>query len=278
MPIKDILVHVDSGPHCARRLEVAANVARAHEAHLTGLFVKSAPQMPGYVRAELGPQLLEVQGRFTAEAAAKAEKLFNAATSRAGISAEWRLAEGDSLEALLMHGRYSDLMVLGQNDAENDESPDENDLADQVILDVGRPVLMVPYAGTFQAVGERIMVAWNASRESTRAVADALPILRRAKQVKVLAVNPKGGAKGHGQVPGADIALHLARQGVKAEAMHVVADDMDTGNMLLSRAADEGVDMIVMGAYGRSRLREMILGGATLHMLRHMTVPVLMAH
>ena len=114
--------------------------------------------------------------------------------------------------------------------------------------------------------------------EATRAVHDALPILVGARLVHVIAVNPSGGMAGHGDVPGADICLHLSRHGVNAVCEHIRSEDLKIGEMLLSRAADEDVDLLVMGAYGRSRLRELVMGGATRHLLGHMTVPVLMSH
>jgi len=139
-------------------------------------------------------------------------------------------------------------------------------------------VLVVPYAGTFSAPGQRVLVAWNASPQATRAVNDALPLLARAAKVTILAINPAGGSRGHGEVPGADIALHLARHGVRAEATHVYADDIEVGDVILSRAADFSADLIVMGAYGHARLREIVLGGATRSLFEHMTAPVFMSH
>jgi nucleotide-binding universal stress UspA family protein len=136
----------------------------------------------------------------------------------------------------------------------------------------------VPYAGQFERVGERVLVAWNASRESTRAINDALPLLKNAAMVTVLAVNPKHGIEGHGDVPAADIALHLARHGVKAEAAHTIAKDISEGDALLSYAADLGVDLIVSGGYGHSRAREMVFGGVTRTLLQEMTVPMLLSH
>jgi len=166
--------------------------------------------------------------------------------------------------------------VLGQADPDDpDALPD---LPERVILGAGRPVIVVPYAGTFKTMGQRVVVAWNASREATRAVNDALPLLERAASVRVLSINPHGGRSGHGAVAGADISLHLARHGVRVEAASVNASDVRVDDMLLSQAADCGADLIVMGAYGHSRLGEFVLGGATRHILRQITMPVFMSH
>ena len=127
-------------------------------------------------------------------------------------------------------------------------------------------------------VGRRIMVAWNASREAARAVNDALPLLKGAEEVKILALTAQGGIGAHGDLPGADIAGHLARHGVRADAEHGVVRDIEVGPALLSAAADFGADLLVMGSYGRARMRELILGGVSREILRTMTVPVLMSH
>nr|AAC33476.2 unknown [Azospirillum brasilense] len=124
----------------------------------------------------------------------------------------------------------------------------------------------------------RVLVAWNGSREAARAVADAMPILTAAKRVVVMAVNPKAGPAGIGDEPGADIAKHLSRHGCRVEATHIVTDQIDPGDTLLNTVADESCDLLVMGAYARSRVREQVLGGMTRYMLEHMTVPVLMSH
>lgn len=278
MPFKDVLVHVDNAKPCAARIEVAVQLAQAHQAHLVGLHIRGLPRVPSYVQAQYGPEVVEIQNKYLLESSAQARELFEKHVAGTGIGYEWRSVEGDLLDTVSLHARYADIAVVGQTDPEGEELNAGVPLADHLVVEAGRPVLVVPFAGRFPAVGSKVMVGWNASREATRAVNDALPILRMAKQVNVWAVNPTGGQYGHGEVPGADICLHLARHGVNAVCEYIKATDIDVGNQLLSRAADDGVDMLVMGAYGRSRLRELVLGGATRHILRHMTVPVLMSH
>ncbi|MSP80209.1 MAG: universal stress protein [Rhodospirillales bacterium] len=180
-------------------------------------------------------------------------------------------------ETLALSARYADLAVVGQRNSDDDEL-EMDKMPDRFILSAGRPVLSVPYAGAFPKVGQTAVVAWDASRLATRAVNDALPILRRAAKVHLLAINPEGGREGHGEVPCADIAHHLARHGVKAEASSLRVNDIEVGDALLSRASDFGADLIVMGAYGHARWRELVLGGVTRHLLQHMTAPVFMSH
>ncbi|GAA0583127.1 universal stress protein [Caenispirillum bisanense] len=278
MALKDIMVIVDSSAHAADRLDVAIKLASDHDAHLTGLFVRMVPHVPQFVLSQLGPEVQEVQRRYAQEAATAAHALFEDKVRAGGVRAEWRAVDGDLVDTVCLHAKYTDLIVMGQRDPNQDAMDGEAELVDHVVLEAGRPVLVVPYAGKFRTLGRKVVVAWNASREAIRAVNDAMPLLQKAHEVEVLAINPRGGRAGHGDVPGADISLHLARHGVKANAEHIFSDDVDPGAMLLSRTADAGADLIVMGAYGRSRLRELVLGGATRHLLRHMTVPVLMSH
>lgn len=278
MPFKDILVYVDNSKQCPARLETAANLAAAQGGHLIGLHVRTAPEVPQFVMAQYGPELHDLQQRYAAESAAEAERMFTEAARAAGVPFEWRSVDGDLLETVALHGRYADITIVGQSDPDAADTPQERRLADHLVLSAGRPVLVVPYVGRYPTVGKTILCAWNASREATRAVNDALPLMIASDRTHVLSVDPKSGPKGHGDVPGADICLHLARHGVPAACEYIRGEDMDIGNMLLSRAADDNADLLVMGAYGRSRLREVVLGGATRHILQHMTLPVLMSH
>jgi nucleotide-binding universal stress UspA family protein len=282
MALKDILVYVDDAKACPARLAVATALAQQHDAHLTGLTIVSPPPIPAYVQANLPREALEVQRRHTRAKADRAKQNFDEAIAATGreARAEWREAHGDGRrdQVAEMHARYADLAIVGQADPD-DERPESDFLAETLMFGAGRPILVVPYIGaTAGVVGERAIVAWDAGREATRAVNDALPILEVAKWVEVLVVNPSPGLGGHGEEPGADIALHLSRHNVKATSEHLVAEDIDVADTILSRCADQSADLLVMGAYGHSRLREMVLGGATRHILRHMTVPVLMSH
>ncbi len=277
MAIKDILIHVDTAKSCPKRVEAAIRVARSHESHLTALYVLYEPSIPPYAEAQLPIELLQIQAEALEAQAVEAEKRFRASVDKAGVKAEWRCVKGDPVQTINLHARYADLVVTGQAE-DRDLEWMSAAVSDHVALGSGRPVLVIPYIGAGKTIGERIYVAWNASREAVRAVNDAMSFLVRAKEVKVIAINPRSGASGHGEIPCADICLHLARHGVKTEAYQAQAGDLDVGDMLLSRAADDGADLIVMGAYGHTRFREVVLGGATRHLLEHMTVPVLMSH
>jgi len=275
---KDLLVVLDTSRSCATRLDVATALAVRFGAHLTGLYTSPPPQVPAMIESQLTPELVELQMRTLSEATARVQELFKRRGEGPGFTSEWRAREGEAGEIATLHARYADVTIVGQVDPESDELGATSDLPERVVLGAGRPVLVVPYAGTFKTVGQRVLVAWNAGREATRAVNDALPLLEGASKVTVLVVNPRPGLHGHGEIPGSDIALHLARHGVPAEASALKSDDVEIGALLLSQAADLDADLIVMGAYGHSRLRELVLGGASREILRSMTVPVLMSH
>jgi len=279
MKICEILVHLDNTPRAEVRLAIAASLARQHAAHLTALQVidVAVPVMAMGDGGGGGAVIAELMEQMRQSALAAGQKLktaFEAALVREGIMGEWRQVEGTTAEILALHGRYADLVVLGQNDPESDNAG----VLEAVLFDSGRPVLAIPFAGKFTTIGKRVLVGWNASREATRAVHDALPILAKAESTTIFLANPKRGLGAHGDEPGADIARHLARHGLKVEVAKAVADDVSDSALLLNHASDMGADLLVMGAYGHSRLREFILGGVTRSLLREMTVPVLLSH
>lgn len=275
MSLKDILVYVDGSRETPSTLAAACALARDHDSHLTGLAVDRPPEIPGYATIEIPQSALEIIHAQRKEAAAKAREMFEKAVATAGITSRsgWSLARGMPLESLSLRTRYTDVVVVSQSNPEREDSA-ADDMVDDLILVSGRPVLVIPYIGAPDRIGKKVLVAWNASREAARAVADAMPILEVAESVEVIAVEPNG----IGDVPGADIAEHLARHGVNATASKTTGLDIDVGDVLLNHVADTGADLLVMGAYGHSRMRELVLGGATRHLLLHMTVPVLLSH
>lgn len=280
MALRDILVHLDTSAESLDRLHVAAELARRHEAHLVGLHaidpVLYDPMLYGDA-AGLG--IIVNQSRDEAETAAhKVEESFRERLRADGIVGEWRVGEGRSADMVALHARYVDLVVLGQRNPAYPRLSGWGAVVEQALFSAGRPVLVVPYAGKFPTVGRNVLVGWNASRESARAVNDALPVIAAADSATVLAIDPRGGLDGHGEQPAADIALHLARHGLKVTAAHTSSGGIDAGDVLLNYAADNGADLLVIGAYGHSRVRELVIGGATRTLLQRMTIPVLMSH
>jgi nucleotide-binding universal stress UspA family protein len=268
---KDILVHVDHADLSQGPLEAAIYLAERYNAHLSGIHVTS---LFHYVAAHD----IWVAGLWEAckdelrAAAERAQESFKKATTRAGIGGEWHHIDADPVTTVIDYGRVVDLIVLGQP-AEN-ASPVAREVADKIPLAAGRPVLFVPEAWS-GSIGNRVLVAWNNSREAARAVNDALPLLKQAEKVTVMAVDPPGRPE---QVSSVDIATHLARHGVRAQAVRETALDYLVGEKLFKQAQSQRADLIVMGAYGHSRIRETMLGGVTRYMFLHMAMPVLMSH
>ena len=290
MTYKTILVHIDAGKRCAARIEIAIRLAQQFDAHLNALNALTMTDLPDYVREGVGGMsIIEWQKRHAEEQARDAKMIFSKALAASGLAnAEWRTTDLDAVDAVTLHGRYADLIVLGQPWAA-DNSGVGSGFAEHVVLEAGRPVLMIPYAGNFATIGKRILFGWNSSREATRAITDAIPFLQQAEVVQVIVINPKAGE--HGAMPGSDIALFLdvcllqirialflARHGVHVEVHEDNASEIEVGNEMLSRAADFGADLIVMGGYGHTRFRELLMGGATRTLIDSMTVPVLLSH
>ena len=277
MALKDILVYVDGGKRMPEQVEAAIYIAKEHDAHLTGIYVRHSFEIPPYIRAEISTKVVAAHDKVLKESVQKARQVFEETTKHAGLEKDWRVFKGDTVEVLNQQARFFDLVLLGQHDPDDDDAPAVSGMPDRVILGVGRPVLTIPYAGIFPTIGKRIMIAWDGSRLATRAVGDAMPFLEAAKKVMIMTVNPKNGGNSTDET-GVDICSHLISHGINAEPHNAYVDDIEVGAMLLSRAADKGVDMLVMGAYGHNRWRELVLGGVTRHILKHMTVPVLMTH
>ncbi len=278
MTYRSILVHLDESPRCPARVALAASLAKAQGSHLLGLAPTGLVNLPATVRPVLaeGLDLAAARARI-AQTAADLVSRFNDQVKPLGlVSYEGRVHDDDTLSAVLQHACAADLVVLGQNDPQHFTPLVSWDFPQQVLLHAGRPVLVVPYAGDFKAVGEQVVVAWYDSREAARAVADALPILRTARHVNVLSfVHPN--EAGAAAEPPDGVGRWLERHGVKASLQREVTE-LDVGNALLSRASDLGADLIVMGGYGHSRVAELVVGGVTRSLLAQMTVPVLMSH
>jgi nucleotide-binding universal stress UspA family protein len=274
MTYKDVLVHIDESRRAGDRLDFAINFARKFDAHLHAIYVSYFPFIPFVADAESSAQIVEAQMERGKEQKARSRAVFDQRVAAAGIPVDWHESDGDAVDSITAHARHADITILGQSNPDDPNAASPRDLPELVALTAGRPVLVLPYAGAYPRIGGRVLVAWNASREAARAVADALPLLEHAQHVTVFGVTedrdtPK---------PDGDITTYLAHHGVKAEAAHTVASDEAVGDIILSRAADDGADLIVMGCYGHSRLRELALGGASRHLFAHMTVPILASH
>ncbi len=261
MSLTSILVHLDNTRSMESRLSLAAGYAAKHGARLRAVYVDGA-----------GPH----------DAEEKTAALFREETARAGIDAEWQDAgsqgvETDPVESLVHQAHTTDLIVIGQTPPDGGSIGIPQDLPERLILMCGRPVLIVPYTGKFTTFGERVLVGWKDGRESTRALHDAIPILRRSHRVQLLRVLM---ARDGGTPAGLPTHLvsFLAGHGIKARPEEILAPDFPLGDLLLNHACEEGSDLLVMGAYGFTPNGRPVLGKTARHILRHMTLPVLMSH
>jgi nucleotide-binding universal stress UspA family protein len=198
------------------------------------------------------------------------------ALEKAGISGDWDVGEGNASELLAFAGRAHDLIVVEQMDVEHDEPG--WDVAEICAVSSGTPTLVVPCEGSFPTVGERIVVAWNGSREATTALHAAMPLIERAKHVTLLAGECKERFGSITSYPKLDILRYLERHAVEVSTRAFMASGVDAGPRMLELAEEMRCDLLVMGAYGHSAWRELFLGGATRHVLQYMTLPVLMGH
>lgn len=280
MALKDILLHLDAATPSAARLDFAAGIAKRAEAHLVGLYLLDVP-MP-LIAGDMGggaavAGLMDGMREEALAEAGRVEAMFRERLARDGLSGEWRMLEGTTVPLLAQAGRYADLIILGQTDPDA-PLPGGRALIEAALFETGRPVLVVPYAAAPTGPLRHAVVAWNASREAARALHDALPLLHLMEQVTVLVVAPEATPEAEAAVPGGEIAAHLARHGLRVQVQQAVAPDIAVGEVILNIIAESRADLVVMGGYGHSRLREFMLGGVTRTLLGAMTAPVLMAH
>jgi nucleotide-binding universal stress UspA family protein len=279
MDYRSLLVHIDDSDQSDQRLAVAARLARKFDAELAGAYLVPTRELTPFTSAMLPDALVQHRLHESGDAQARAELRFRAAAELEGLVAvDWSAPAGPPIDAAISHARYSDIAVLGQPQPSDAHAAFASDLVRSVLMASGRPVLIVPHFGEFASIGDTVVIAWKEARESARAVADALPFLKRARKVVVVSISTPHEQGVRETLSDAGIAAFLARHGIAADVRHEVAEDIDAGNLLLSRTADLEADLIVMGAYSRLRLSEFVLGGVTRVMLQAMTVPVLMSH
>lgn len=270
MSLKNLMVHLDLGERTDTRLNLAASLAHKHQARLVGVFGQRAqPQKVGVVASWPSQEYV---------AAREASKIaFEKATT--GLpQAEWldvnRGSDAEVVSHIVGLARHFDLVVLGQHD-ERHKSNVPEDLVTEVVLECGRPVLVVPYAGSFAEVGKHPLIAWNNAREAAHALNDALPLLADCDEAMVLSFSAR-----HDESVSscAEVVRHLATHRIAAKTEVMVVQDFGIMDLLLNRVTDRGADLLVMGAHGHIGFPFVSRGGGTRHILHHMTVPVLMSN
>jgi nucleotide-binding universal stress UspA family protein len=275
----EIVVFIDGRTEASSILDFAGTLAQEHGARLISIFMQPEPTATpaeSFARGKGMDSVIEAHHAQLERVEAEYKAQFEDVIRRHGIrpESEWRSLPYLSSE-VGVHAYYADLVVIARPESAG-ETAGPPGLAESLILSSGRPIIVFPPRGTVSEL-RRILVAWNATRESIRAVADAMPLLVKAAAVEVLVVDHQRPPKGHGQEPGADIARHMARRGAKVEVRRLSSGGKDVGGLLLSQAAAFGADLLVMGAYGHSHLREWMFGGVTRTVLYEAGLPVLMS-
>ncbi|MTH99782.1 universal stress protein [Roseibium sp. RKSG952] len=276
MPFKDILTVVDlAGSQAAAKY--ALELGRHFDAHVTGLAIAFEPVVPAFAAAPMPVDYLEAAHEQAVNAAKDCQKQFDELARLAGTKSESRIAEiltGGPLAGVMQHCRPTDLVVIGQVNPDSPE-PMRELLIETVLFESGVPVLLIPYIGVKDYQPKHVLVGWDGSSTATKAIHAALPILERADKVTVLVIQKNEPSDGQ---PGADIATYLARHNMDVTIDVVTNPQTAIADTVLNYVSDNGNDLVVMGGYGHSRMREFLFGGATREILSSMTVPVLMAH
>jgi nucleotide-binding universal stress UspA family protein len=287
MPLKDVLVYVDQSDSSSSRLRLAADLAWRNRSRLTALFVKTLAQSQLEARctAELAlasPAQLDrlehsIEDSIDRSGQAMQTLLRNLANER-GVDAEWRCAEGLPATVVAQHARYADLCIVGHDGAKVDSAVDYS-FSERVLFATGRPVLFVPVANAFASLGRHIVVAWNSSRASARALHDALPLIEHADKATLLAINPSRIAKQYGALSLDHMLEHLKRHGRAVSAIAIEdIKDRNVADVLQNQALELGSDLLVAGAFGHARIQEKLLGGVTHDLLARMQLPLMMSY
>lgn len=274
--IKDLIVNLGLGLHDPAG-DFAISLAESFDAHVLGVAFAYEPIIPVSDIGGIPSDFIESQRAEADKNSLRAVSRFEKAAKRFGISAESLKVDASvsgASDRFARMARRFDLAVVGQPEPE--KSAAEIVIDEAVLLESGHPVLVIPYIQKQGLKIDRIIACWDGSRAASRAISDAMPFLQKAKQVDIVIVSRK--PEESDEIAGADLGQHLARHGLKVDLKRMVSPDTDVASVVLSYAADSSADMIVMGGYGHSRLREFVLGGVTRNILSAMTVPTLLSH
>ncbi len=279
MSVGTILVSLNDVERGKELLAATSALAERNDSHVIGHYVVPAVYVHPGISGHAAIEAIDYGRKYFQDHAAGVKELFQEEMRKQGFKGEWRQEDGMShlvASSVIEHGRQADLIIASQGGMHSNNGC-EPDFAERVVMEAGRPVLLVPNAGTFNSVAQNVVFGWNATRESARAAFDALPLLAKGAKAHVMWVDADRNAA-NGVLPGAELATTLSRHGIDAISEPFASSNIDVADALLNRVSDAGADMLVMGAYGHSRLRELVFGGATRKVLDTMTVPVLMSH
>jgi nucleotide-binding universal stress UspA family protein len=280
MNYKTVLVSLNEVGRIAEVIAAAVTLAGATGAHVSGLYVIPSVQVYPSVGFEAAPQVFEGNRTFFKDNAAKVNQVFASAMAREGLPYDFHLVDGRTpliADAVIAAAHCADIVLVSATNPDEITGV-ERDFVEQVVMAAGRPVIVLPAKSPAGLSFEEVVLGWDDGREAARAAFDAVPLLRLAQKVRIVRIDPQKDPALRGSVAGANLAEALARHDVKATVQSYATDGMDEGQALMRCADDCGAGLIVMGAYGHSRLAEFIFGGATRYVLTRMTKPVLMSH
>lgn len=279
MEIKNILIHLDHSNGCRNRLSAGFDLARRFEAKIEGLFVVPEYYFPSYVEAQVGVDLVREISDNAVARARDTVATYRQLADDSRVNFDAQVVEGPLISVLREHSKYADLLLLGQDD------PDDADncsygLADSLLFEGACACLVIPHSGEISPPGNRVLLAWNATRESAHALHEALPLLRQAAEVVVFSSEPKkvNLPKANGHTHAEKLEQYLQAHGIESTSCGISDGDVNPSEAIVGQAKDMGADLIVMGAYGHARLREIILGGVTHKLLKETRVPLLLSH
>ncbi len=278
MGFKTVFMAVGSGQGDAE-IDRAVAICEGFGAHLSVLVLGVAPPPPaspyGVVSNDIWAGDIR-QGQEDAGARARAIEERLAGTSLSTLVSAQYIDRGSVPTLAARFARYADLTLITPR-AEGYESV-QTWVMNGALFESGRPILLLPVAPTAFPVAKRVMIGWDASVEASKAVRDAIGLMKAAEEVHAVLVDPVPSFDGHGPEPGADLGAYLGRHGIAATIHRLPREGKDTGEMLRRTAVDLQADLMVLGGFGHSRLRERIFGGTTTSMMKELLVPVLMAH
>lgn len=280
MAYKTILVSLNEVARLPQVLEAAKFLGKTFSAHVSGVYVIPSVQFYPSVGYEAMPQFFDGNQIYFKDNAKAVQDSFEKAMKAEGLSCDFQMVNGATAnvsDEVIARGHAADLILLSSSNVDAPAGV-EPDFVEQVVMAAGRPVLVLPLKGDAKVDLSNIVLAWNDGREAARAAFDALPLLAKAKNVCVVRLDPQKDRSLQGKIAGADVAESLARHKVKTEILNLPTAGSDPGESLIGCARDRGAGLIVMGAYGHSRLREFIFGGATIHVMANLDRPVLMSH
>ncbi len=274
-----IAIYLSNDNACSRRIDVGLQLAKSHGAAVVGIYPTDGVAGHYYDESIIPQDVRNVLRGRREGFRDSVHKMFLERAEAAGVAAEWRAPAGEAEEALALHARYCDLLVMSKAERVDSVAAIIANLPEAVVMAAGRPVLMIPNTGNIESIGQRVLYCWDQRREAARAFTDAAPFLKGCKELTVLEVDRDERDFKEYDLRETDFGNFCTSMGYP-QPKHLVkkSDGIGVGNVILNTASDVGCDLIVMGAYGHSRMRQWVMGGASRTILTSMTVPVLLAH